>query len=565
MKNIKQNSLNRKVLAGLFSISLACGNFIAMPQADAASLYEEYQQEQKIESLKKQIEETKKQLEKAKAEEEKEAKKVAGESKKAESVKTATKNTADVIGDFDPNNVVTRIKAILENKTVSKKITDKAAADVELTTSSITLRPPASAEKPAATTNHEGRYNFDWRGTPLAQSIYGVAKIANKGVVVNSEINGNVYMSLKQVTCDQALNYLASAFGINWMSDGNNIIISTGDLMKQSRTFEVAYANKENLAKEFKSLGISEENIYANSETGTISVTGTPYQLAEAAKRLKSIDHPVSQCMILAQLIEIDHGKTVDLGMSYSLPTYSHVAESTGDGSSLKGPWLDKFTFSASATASRSLSKGKVIARPMILSLNGQKGTVNFGDRVPVLTKTDTGSTNSITVTYQDIGTSLEVTPIINANSGDITLTVTTEVSNITGWQSNGDTRAPQLSTRKATTSTHVKDGQSFVIGGLMSVKELDNLSGIPGLMNLPILGELFKNHNRSKEYAEVFIMITPFIIHDGINPRDVYDELKYIDSRAVKNDVNIPGNDWTKSIGNHKIQHHVNSEEKQK
>ena len=55
-----------------------------------------------------------------------------------------------------------------------------------------------------------------------------------------------------------------------------------------------------------------------------------------------------------------------------------------------------------------------------------------------------------------------------------------------------------------------------------MSAKDLDNLSGIPGLMDLPILGELFKYHSHSKSYAEVYIMITPYIVTDDINPKEL-------------------------------------------
>lgn len=262
---------------------------------------------------------------------------------------------------------------------------------------------------------------------------------------------------------------------------------------------------------------------------------------------------PVAQCLLLAQMIEIDHGKSIDLGMTYSLPTYTHAGSETSSSKSFTGNWLEKLTFSSSSTASRSLSKGKVIARPMILSLNGQKGTVNFGDRVPILTRTDTGSSNTLTVTYQDVGTNLEVTPVINEKSGDITLTIKTEVSNITGWVSSGDTKAPQMSTRTATTSTHVKSGQSFVIGGLMNAKELDSLSGIPGLMDLPILGKLFSYHSHTKDYAEVYVMITPFIISDDTNAQAMYDELKHLDAAVKKDELTIPQRDWAKNIGKHK------------
>lgn len=553
-------------MAGLLGVSITLGGFtIASPRADAAeaSLYEQYQNEQKLAAIKAQIKKL----------QDEEAKANKSVTKADNSIKNAVPSSA-IVND-DPNNIVNRVKAIISeydssNKkdTVKKSKLSSEMASIkknDLTKKTIqqhTEKPQsslsaifaASSNKSSIAKGNARRYNFDWRGTPLPQSIYGVAKIAGKGVVINTEIKGNVYMSLKQVTCDQALDYLARAFGINWMSDGNNIIVSTGTLMQQSQTFDVSYANKENMKEELKSMGISADNIYANPETGTISVTGTPYQLEQAQKRLERIDKPVAQCLLLAQMIEIDHGKSLDLGMTYSLPTYAHTGSETSSNNSFAGNWLEKLTFSSSSTASRSLSKGKVIARPMILSLNGQKGAVNFGDRVPILTRTDTGSSNTLTVTYQDVGTNLEVTPVINEKSGDITLTIKTEVSNITGWVSSGDTKAPQMSTRTATTSTHVKSGQSFVIGGLMNAKELDSLSGIPGLMDLPILGKLFSYHSHTKDYAEVYVMITPFIISDDTNAQTMYDELKHLDAAAKKDEITIPQRDWAKNIGKHKL-----------
>mgnify|MGYP000091999247 CR=1 FL=1 len=373
----------------------------------------------------------------------------------------------------------------------------------------------------------DGRYNFDWQGTPIAQSIYAVAKRAHKDVVVNGNLDGNVYMSLHNVTCEQAMQRLSAAFNFNWMTDDNAIIVSTSQLMMQSKVFPVHHAfDLEKLSKELQALGIAENNIYANSEQRTVSVTGTPYQLKQVEQRLSSVDRPISQCLVVAQLIELQHGRDNNLGFQYSLPTYSHSAEtnSSGDTSStsLKGPWLDKLTFSGSVTASRNLSKGKVIARPMVMMLNGQEGMVNFGEQVPVMSTTSTSSSTEISVDYKDVGTKLTITPSINEEDGEITLKIDTEVSNITKYITQGQTSAPQISTRQATTSAHLRSGQSFVIGGLMSAKDLDNLSGIPGLMNLPILGELFKYHSHSKSYAEVYIMITPYIVTDDINPKEL-------------------------------------------
>ncbi len=365
------------------------------------------------------------------------------------------------------------------------------------------------------------RFDYDWQGTPVASSLYAVGKAAGKNIVINGKLDGTVHMFLQNVTCAQALDYLARSFGFNWSIDDDTIIIGTDQVMMQSKTIRLNYISGEVAAAEAKAVGIDEDRIFANNETGTISVTGTSYAVNELSKRLRSLDHPISQCLVLAQIIEIAHGKKLDLGLTYSLPTYSHVGNSAGytTDDSFRGNWLEKLTFGASVKANKELSKGHVVARPMTMMLNGQQGKVNFSDRVPVMSTTATTTSTDITVTYEDVGTILTITPNINEQTGEIRMKIDVEVSNISGWRTFQGTQAPQIAKRQATTSTHLRSGQSFVIGGLMSATELDNLSGIPILMDLPILGKLFSFHSKSKSYAEVYIMITPYIVTDDIDP----------------------------------------------
>lgn len=581
MNSRSMNHLRQNVLVGLMGVSVLCGGIALPADAEAAisveSAYSTQSQEQRLKDLKAEVARAQKELAAREA-----ARNVLATTEQSEpeedSALTFSQRIQSILDSYDAQTKARHgdySRFLPKANEAAEETAELASAPAETTkpaeeatASAPSVPSPSVPSAPAAEASGlpaipmpnqartsiagDHRYNFDWRGTPLAQSLYGVAKIAQKGVVVNGDIKGNVYMSLHQVTCDQALDYLSRAFGINWMADDNNIIVTTGDQMMQSKVFSVKYANKDLLSKEFQSIGIDASKIYANPETGTISVTGTPYQLTEVQQRLDALDHPVAQCLLLAQLIEIDHGKDLDLGLTYTLPTYSHTASTSGSTTdTLHGNWIEKLTFAANSTANKSLSKGKVIARPMVMSLNGQKGVVDFGDRVPVLTRSDTGSYNTLTVTYEDVGTKLEMTPIINEASGDITLTVSTEVSNITGWVSSGDTKAPQMATRKAMTSAHVKSGQSFVIGGLMSAKDLDNLSGIPGLMDLPILGKLFSYHSHSKDYAEVYIMITPFIVTDDLDPQDLYRELTKHDAKVEKDkaDKFLPSKDWAKNV----------------
>lgn len=435
---------------------------------------------------------------------------------------------------YNPTAFTEKIKKILaeyDSKTGINRMNDnKDTATAENSIDKYQEKeaaPPHSAPTEQKLAQHnfknEGRYNFDWQGTPIAQSLYAVAKVANRDIVINGTLTGNVYMSLHNTTCENAMQYLSNAFDFNWMVDDNTIVISTSSLMMQSKVLNVHYlSDLEKLASDLKSLGLDESNIFANTETRTISVTGTPYQIKQVERRLAAIDKPVSQCLVLAQLIEINHGDSLDLGVQYSLPTYSHTGTPSGktDDMSFKGNWLEKLTFSTSISANKSLSKGKVVSRPMIMVMNGQEGEVNFGDQVPILTSNTTAAATSITFEYKNVGTNLVITPAIDEITGIISMKIKAEISNITSWVSSGQNKAPQISTRKATTSAQLKSGQSFVIGGLMSVKDLDNLSGIPGLMNLPILGELFKFHTKSREYAEIYIMITPYIVGDNIDPK---------------------------------------------
>lgn len=510
---LPSTKLRGRILLGLLGLSLASGCALFQNPVEAApmaiSSYSDEQREQAILDTQKRIEELKAQKAKIEAQEAK--KDMVKTEKPPENAISFAERIGNIIAEYDSKTLGVGSGDFSKFLPKEKDKTQQVATPPVQTTVVKPLPP-------------SGLHNFDWRGTPLAQSVYAVAKAAGMGVVVNGDLKGTVYVSLHNSSCEEALDYLSRAFNFNWQREGNNVIITESDKMLQSEVLPVSYANKDKLKEELAALGISSGNIYANTETGTVSVTGTPYQLLEAKKRLQAIDHPVAQCLLLAQLIEINHGSSLNLGMSYSLPTYSHSGTTTGrtDTENFKGNWLEKLTFSSSSQASRELSKGHVIARPMVMALNGQEGNVEFGDQVPILTKTDTGSDTSITVTYQNVGTHLKMTPDINEKTGEITLKIDAEVSNISNWITDQSTRAPQIATRKATTSARLHSGQSFAIGGLMNASDLDNLSGIPGLMDLPILGPLFRIHTHSKSYAEVYILVTPYIVTEGFDPENV-------------------------------------------
>lgn len=433
---------------------------------------------------------------------------------------TAAEASVDV--DPKPSEILQSVENALKNEPgkqdISSNVVRSEQQKEEKTQQVIQAKPDIPSD-----TDYEQRYDFDWQGTPLNTSLYAISKVSGKKVVINGDLKGTVYTTLKQVTYNEALDYLSKAFNFNYMIDGSAIMISTSNIMMQSETFPVRYVyNMQNIKEEIKSMGIDESCIFVNQNQGTVSVSGTPYQLFQVRKRLNAVDKPVQQCLLIAQLIEVDHGDKIDLGMQYSLPTYSHTGNSSGrtDDSSFKGNWGEKLTFSSSINAAKELNKGKVVARPMIITHNGEAATFNMSSSIPIMTSTSTSSSTTMSVEYKDVGTIMTVKPLINSIDNKISLSINAEVSNVVGWVSSGQSTAPQVNKRVADTAVTVNNGQSFIIGGLMSVEELDNLSGIPGLMDIPILGKLFSYHKKSKTYSEVFIMVTPYIVSDDIDPK---------------------------------------------
>ena len=89
----------------------------------------------------------------------------------------------------------------------------------------------------------------------------------------------------------------------------------------------------------------------------------------------------------------------------------------------------------------------------------------------------------------------------------------------LAGFVQTGVGEVPQISTRQVTTSVLVDDGQTVVIGGVYEFKDQQDLSKVPFLGDLPIIGNLFKNRGRTKSKAELLIMVTPKVIRVAQRP----------------------------------------------
>lgn len=160
-----------------------------------------------------------------------------------------------------------------------------------------------------------------------------------------------------------------------------------------------------------------------------------------------------------------------------------------------------------------------ILSTPQILCTSNHTASIQVGQQVPVpvtsLTTTavsSSGLATANTIQYQSAGVLLGVTPRINAN-GLVTMNIYEEVSSVAGTTAVADIQAPTFATRTAQTTFTVKSGGTVVIGGLISTTTNHNRVGVPLLMDIPLLGDLFSTVDTTREKEELLLLITPHVL----------------------------------------------------
>jgi pilus assembly protein CpaC len=156
----------------------------------------------------------------------------------------------------------------------------------------------------------------------------------------------------------------------------------------------------------------------------------------------------------------------------------------------------------------------EILAEPNLLTVSGQKASFLSGGQFPVPVVQGSSSIGTVTVMYKEYGIKLSFLPIVTPR-GTIRLQVEPEVSSLD--YNNAITLSgfvvPAFATRRVQTEVELEDGQSFVIAGLLDNNFTENLSKIPGLSSIPLLGKLFQSVTRNKTAEELMVLVTPTIV----------------------------------------------------
>jgi general secretion pathway protein D len=212
------------------------------------------------------------------------------------------------------------------------------------------------------------------------------------------------------------------------------------------------------------------------------------------------------------------------VGQNFGLP--QSLAGAAGNGGIYQ---LIGSDFTGTIQAIATAGKAQVLSRPSILARDGQMAEIVVGQSIylpsGVAFSAVGGSATTVPTingTYQNVGIQLDVTPFIGANSliqMILEPQITSIDSSTPGQQIVGSTLfsgavyAPNIDKRSANTVVVTPDGQTVVVGGLISNQKASNDSKVPFLGDIPLLGELFKYSAKSSEKSELMIFLTPHIV----------------------------------------------------
>src|SRR5438552_954845 len=156
----------------------------------------------------------------------------------------------------------------------------------------------------------------------------------------------------------------------------------------------------------------------------------------------------------------------------------------------------------------------QILAEPNLMALNGQKATFLAGGEFPFPIVQPGAGFTAVTISFKPFGVRLDFTGTISSD-GTIRLHVAPEVSTLdfANALAISGFAIPAISTRRAETELELRDGQSFGIAGLLDNRAQAQLSKVPGIGDIPILGQLFRSRNINKSNSELLVLVTPHIV----------------------------------------------------
>jgi type IV pilus assembly protein PilQ len=416
------------------------------------------------------------------------------------------------------------------------------------------------------------RITLRMHDTDLRVLLRALVRAVDQNIILNDSVQGMVSLNVNKAPWDKVFTGLLNTHGLSYEWEGDILrVVSPEDTSKRLKNLEAAslikqkkraielseplltqvipidYADaaklKDNLEKFLSESepGQPIGSVLVDEDTNALIIKAMRSDLEQLLTLIEKLDRPTRQILIEARIVEATRETARNLGIQWGglaeegVWVYPGSNSSGVVGTSLSDNGIDPTSgfavnFPAAITGGAGLTLGmaveevgshllavqlsalqqegklNILSSPSITTLDNQSAVIESGDEVPFQT-VENGEVN---IEYKKAVLSLEVTPhVIEGQTLKLNILTSKDELDFSRTVSGN----PTVITKKAETNVILYDGQTTVIGGLNKETRNETDSGVPGLMDIPLLGYLFKGSGRSSKMEDVLIFITPHIL----------------------------------------------------
>ena len=370
----------------------------------------------------------------------------------------------------------------------------------------------------------------------IVQGRSGSCQMVN--VIVNIDADG-LQNSLRQLLPDESGIRVSTAAG-NLVLTGH---VSSAPAAQQAVEIAQAFAAAQPTQQQ--------QSASVNSGNGTTSAMQQNTSSSKAADviNMMTVDTP-QQVMLEVKVAEVSKTLMNQMGSALNIQggfgSWSGALITSmlqGVGSAFLASKANNRPFNVAVDAQNTDQPVKILAEPNLVTISGQEASFLAGGKIFIpVPQSSGGGTSTITLQEEEFGVALKFTPTV-LSGGRINLKVAPEVSELspTGAQLtapnvNGAAVLPLITTRRASTTVQMHDGETFAIGGLIKDNISGTLKAIPGIGEVPVLGALFRSTSFQQDRTELVFIITPHLV----KPMRTADVPLPTDSFAKPNEVDV-------------------------
>ena len=426
------------------------------------------------------------------------------------------------------------------------------------------------------------KITLNFRDVPIDDILTSISEQVELNIVKSPAITATVTVSVKDVPLEEALNQILTVYGCGYVASENMIRIVPATQLAQetertmSKIYRIVYADVKQVEQALTKVISTRGSIASSVGTSNIIVTDTESNIRAIDKFLEEIDRPTQQIMVEVRIYDISNTNSLDLGIEWYASRNSGYGSQPDDAStpitgySRTNPFLssnmssgiNKATKTTAVldygvinralnidvllTAAQEKGAAKLLANPRIIVLDNETASFKAVREIPYQQLQQGGYQSFGTTEFKDVGVELEVTPhladegkvrlhlvpIFSVQVGDVDIPLETTASTGSTIRTSPQ---PIVDRREADTILMVEDKQTVVIGGLRKEEVTQEISKVPLLGDLPLVGWIFTFEGEETINSELVVFITPKIIEENVLTET---EAMYLESTEMPSPV---------------------------